>query len=152
MGVPFQSIDLAVVAAANLFNLLMTAIFLTRPRGWKRFGHVAGLVMIGLALPLGAAVVLNGLAQRAWWFVVLPIPLILHDVVELLVDYIWKLDFRRTWLLWPYLTLFYLGQISLIGYGFAVAPAYGFVTLATYLACLATTRYGHRRVGVEQMG
>jgi hypothetical protein len=69
-----------VVAAANLFNLLMAAIFLTRPKGWERFERIVGPVMIALALPLGAAVALNALGQRAWWFVVLPIPLILHYV------------------------------------------------------------------------
>jgi CubicO group peptidase (beta-lactamase class C family) len=140
---PFDSLDLVVVVAANLFNLLMTAVFLARPRGWKRFERVVGLVMIALALPLGAAVVLNALGQRSWWFVVLPIPLILHAVVELLLDYILRLDWRKTWLLGPCLALFYLGQMGLIGYAFAVEPVYGFVTLATYFLCLGATRYAH---------
>jgi CubicO group peptidase (beta-lactamase class C family) len=144
-GLPFDAIDLAVVVAANLYNLLMTSIFFTRPRGWRRFERVVGLIMVALALPLGAAVVLNLLANRAWWFVVLPLPLILHCVVELLLDYILKLDFRKTRWLGPYLGLFYLGQMGLIGYAFAVQPIYGFVTLATYLLCLGATRYAHAK-------
>jgi hypothetical protein len=139
------TIDLVVVVAANLFNLLMTAIFLTRPKGWRRFERVVGLIMVALALPLGAAVVLNLLIDREWWFVALPLPLILHSIVELLLDYILKLDFRKTRLLGPYLALFYLGQIGLIGYAFAVEPAYGFVTLATYFLCLGATRYAHAK-------
>jgi hypothetical protein len=142
---PFKTIDLVVVVAANLFNLLMTAIFLTRPKGWKRFERVAGLVLVGMAVPLGAAVILNLLANREWWFVVLPLPLILHCIVELLLDYILKLDFRKTRLLGPYLALFYLGQMGLIGYAFTVEPAYGFVTLATYFLCLGATRYAHAK-------
>jgi CubicO group peptidase (beta-lactamase class C family) len=142
---PFDSIDLVVVVAANLFNLLMTAIFLTRPKGWKRFERAVGLVMIALALPLGAAVILNALGQRAWWFVVLPIPLILHAIVELLLDYILRLNWRKSRLLGPCLALFYLGQMSLIGYAFAVALAYGFVTLVTYFLCLGATRYAHSK-------
>jgi hypothetical protein len=143
----FQTIDLAVVVAANLYNLLMTAIFLTRPRGWKRFERIAGLVMVALALPLGSAVFLNLLANRAWWFIALPIPLILHCVAELLLDYILKIDFRRTHtrLLGPYLGLFYLGQWGLIGYAFVANPVYGFVTLATYFLCLGATRYAHAK-------
>ncbi len=143
----FQTIDLTVIVAANLYNLLMTAIFLTRPRGWKRFERVAGLVMVVLALPLGAAVILNALSNRAWWFVVLPTPLILHCFVELLLDYILKIDFRRTRtrLLGPYLGLFYLGQWGLIGYAFVANPVYGFVTLATYFLCLGATRYAHAK-------
>jgi hypothetical protein len=76
---------------------------------------------------------------------VLPLPLILHSIVELLLDYILKLDFRRTRLLGPYLVLFYLGQMGLIGYAFVVEPAYGFVTLATYFLCLGATRYAHAK-------
>ena len=142
---PLETIDLVVVVAANLFNLLMTSIFVTRPKGWKRFAQVAGLIMIALALPLGAAVILNTLEHRAWWFIALPIPLILHCIVELLLDYILKLDWRKTRLLAPHLFLFYLGQMGLIGYAFAVGPVYGFVTLATYFLCLGATRYAHAK-------
>ena len=144
-GIPLQVVDQVVVVAANLFNLLMTAIFLTRPRGWKRFERIAGLVMVSLAVPLGTAAVLNLVNERPWWFVVLPLPLLLHCVAELLLDYVLKLDFRRTRLLGPYLALFYLGQWGLIGYAFVVKPLYGFVTLATYFLCLAATRYAHAK-------
>ncbi|MGD8625313.1 MAG: serine hydrolase domain-containing protein [Anaerolineae bacterium] len=142
---PFGAVDLVVVAAANLYNLLMVAIFVTRPRGWKRFERIAGLVLVALALPLGAASVLNFLVGRDWWFYLLPLPLILHCLVELLLDYILKLDFRNSRLLGPYLALFYLGQWGLIGYAFVVNPIYGFVTLATYFLCLGATRYAHAR-------
>jgi len=133
------------VVVANLFNLLMAAIFVTRPRGWKWFERVVGLILVALALLLGAAVILNLLLQREWWLVVLPVPLILHGIVELLLDYILKLDFRRTRWLGPYLALFYLGQWGLIGYAFAVQPAYGFITLVTYFLCLGATRYAHSK-------
>jgi hypothetical protein len=138
-------LDLVVVVAANLFNLLMAAIFVTRPRGWRRFERAVGLILVALALPLGAAAILNLLANRAWWFVVLPLPLILHCAIELLLDYMLKLDFRQTRWLGPYLGLFYLGQWGLIGYAFVVRPIYGFVTLATYFLCLGTTRYAHAK-------
>lgn len=144
-GILLQMVDQVVVVAANLFNLLMTAIFLARPRGWKRFERIAGLVMVSLAVPLGTAAVLNLVNERPWWFVVLPLPLLLHCVAELLLDYVLKLDFRRTRLLGPYLALFYLGQWGLIGYAFVVKPLYGFVTLATYFLCLAATRYAHSK-------
>jgi hypothetical protein len=140
---PFETIDLVAVIAANLFNLLVTAIFLTRPQGWKRFERIAGLAAVFMALPLGAAVASNFTFQRTWWFIALPIPLILHCIVELLLDYILKLDFRRTRLLGPYLALYYLGQMGMIGYAFIVKPVYGFATLGTYFLCLGATRYAH---------
>jgi hypothetical protein len=142
-----QAIDLVVVTIANLYNLLMTSIFLTRPRGWKRFERGAGLIMVALALPLAAAASLNLSAGRGVWLVVLPLPLILHCIVELLLDYILHIDFRRTHtrLLGPYLALFYLGQWGLIGYAFFVAPAAGFLTLITYFLSLGGTRYAYAR-------
>jgi hypothetical protein len=140
-----QTIDLAVVTIANLYNLLMTAIFLSRPRGWKPFERGAGLVMVALALPLAAATSLNLAAGRGVWLVVLPLPLILHCIVELLLDYVLEIDFRRTHtrLLGPYLALYYLGQWGLIGYAFLAAPAAGFLTLVTYFLSLGGTRYAH---------
>jgi uncharacterized membrane protein len=61
----------------------------------------------------------------------------------LLLDYILKLDFRKSRLLGPYLVLFFLGQIGMIGYAFAVGALQGFVTLATYSLCLGAMRYAH---------
>jgi hypothetical protein len=146
-GVSTQAIDLTVVTIANLYNLLMTSIFLTRPRDWKRFERGAGLTMVALALPLAAAAILNLAAGRGVWLVVLPLPLILHCIVELLLDYLLQIDFRRTHtrLLGLYLALFYLGQWGLIGYAFFVAPAAGFVTLVTYFLSLGGTGYAHAR-------
>ena len=70
-------------------------------------------------------------------------------MVELLLDYVLEIDFRRTHtrLLGPYLALFYLGQMGLIGYAFVVQPVYGFVTLATYFLNLLATWYSYSRVG-----
>jgi hypothetical protein len=142
---PVDTIDLVVIVVANLFNLLMAAIFVMRPRGWKRFERIVGLVLVALALPLGAAAILNLLANREWWFVVLPLPLILFCLVELLLDYILKKDFRQSRWLGPYLALFYLGQIGLVGYAFATGALPGFVTLVTYFLCLGATRYAHAK-------
>jgi hypothetical protein len=80
---PFEIVGLVVVVTANLYNLLMAGIFVTRPKGWNRFERVAGLAMVGMAVPLGAAVILNLLGNHEWWFVVLPVPLIVHCVVEM---------------------------------------------------------------------
>ena len=108
-------------------------------------------MLVALALPLGAAVILYAIGQRAWWFIALPIPLVLHAAVELVLDYILKVNWRETRLLGPILGLFYLGQMGLIGYAFLVQPLYGFVTLATYFICLGATRYAHTKsVGWDQ--
>jgi hypothetical protein len=139
--------DLLVFLAANVANLLMVAIFVVRTRGAVKVERALGILVMAMALPVGAAAVWNALAGRPWWAVVLLLPFLLHCLLELLLDYILRLDFRHTWLLGPYLGVFYLAQWGLIGYTFVAGEIWGFVMLATYFMCLGATWYSYARVG-----
>ena len=143
----FQLIDLAVFIITNLVNLLLIGIFLSRSRGLNRVEYILGLLMVGLILPVGLAVLLNALRKREWWTFVLPLLLIVFLVIELLFDYILKLEFRKTALLWPYLTIFYVAEMAMIGYSFLIKKSYGFITLGTYLLSLLATWYSYAKVG-----
>lgn len=59
-------------------------------------------------------------------------PLILFLVIELMFDYILKLDFRSTALLWAYIIVYYLGLMGMVGCSLLIGKPYGFVTLGTY--------------------
>ena len=61
--------------------------------------------------------------------------------MELLLDYVFHIEFRTTGLLWPYLILYYVALISMVGYSFGIGKPYGFVTLATYMLNLGATGY-----------
>jgi len=63
--------------------------------------------------------------------------------VELFFDYIFHLPFRETNLLWPYLGVYYLGLLGMIGYAFVVRMMYGYMTLVTYFLNLLATWYAH---------
>ena len=145
--VDIQTVDSIVVLIANLINLVMVGIFLSRPLGYKRFEYYLGWVNILMVIPLIAAVVYNFAAGRDWWSFILPIFMIVFLFIELILDYILKSDFRKTRLLWPYLGLFYFSQWMLIGYAFLVGNVYGFVTLATYFLSLFAAWYSYARVG-----
>jgi hypothetical protein len=67
--------------------------------------------------------------------------------VEFVLDYWLELDFRHSRLLGPYLLLYYLALMGMIGYSFQVGRVFGFVTLATYFLQLAATGYSYRKVG-----
>jgi hypothetical protein len=144
--VDYSLFDLAVLLAANTYNLLMIVVFLARVRGKKHIEATVGLEAVSMGLPLAFAMVVNALGQRGFWYIFLPLPLALHCVIELFVDYIWKVNFRQTRWLWPYLILFYIGQWFLVGYTFQVSNTYGFVTLVTYFLCLAATAYSYSKV------
>jgi hypothetical protein len=143
----FRTIDLAVFIIANLVNLLLIGIFLSRPSGLEKLEHILGLIVVGLILPVGAVILLNALAKREWWTIVLPSLLILYLILELLFDHILKLDFRSTALLWPYLLVFYVALMAMIGYSFLIKKSYGYVTLCTYFLSLLATWYSYAKVG-----
>ena len=137
--------DFSLFLIANLVNLLVTGVFIARGKGYERTEYVLGLAVVALALPIIAIVALNILHQRDLWMIVLPLPLILYCLVELLFDYILKLDFRNTGLIWLYIPIFYLGLWGMIGYAFLIGRIYGFITLVTYFISLFATWYGHTR-------
>lgn len=140
-------IDIGIFVIANLINLLLIGIFLSRPKGLKKVEHVLGLFVVAMILPVGLAIILNILGKREWWAIVLPAILILFLAVELLFDYILKLNFRKTKWLWPYLLLYYLAMMAMIGYSFLIGKPYGFITLGTYFLGLFATWYSYAKVG-----
>lgn len=145
--VDFRIIDIGIFVIANLINLLLISIFLSRPKGLKKVEHVLGLFVVAMILPAGVVVILNILGKREWWTIVLPLILILFLKIELLFDYILKLNFRKTRLIWPYLLLYYLAMMAMIGYSFLIGKIYGFVTLGTYFFGLFATWYSYSKVG-----
>ena len=112
--------DFSLFLIANLVNLLVTGVFIARGNGYEQTEYVLGLAVVAMALPTMAFVVSNVIHQREWWTIVLPLPLILYCLVELLLDYVLKLDFRNTGLIWLYIPIFYLGLWGMIGYAFLV--------------------------------
>ena len=144
---PTRTIDLVVFIIANVMNLLLTIMFLFRAVGKPKVGSVFGWVAVALAVPLGVVVVLNLLGKRDWAFWVLPLVTIAFCLLELLLDGILKVDFRHNRLLGPYLLIYYLGLMAMIGYNFLASKPYGFVTLVTYFINLAATAYSYSHVG-----
>jgi hypothetical protein len=143
----FRIIDTAIFIIANLVNLLLVGIFLSRPKGLKRVEYALGLIVVAMILPVGITVILNFQGKREWWTIVLPLILLSFLLIELLFDYILKLDFRKTKLLGPYLLVYYLALMSMIGYSFLIGKPYGFITLSTYFLNLFATWYSYSKVG-----
>jgi hypothetical protein len=141
-----NAIDLTVFVTANLFNLLTVGLFLARTAQRPALSRAIGVPMLLTAIPMMLAAALNALGARSLWLVMLPLPLIVHCAVELLLDYVLRLEFRQTALLGPYLLVFYLGQMGGIGYAFLIGRVYGFVTLGTYFASLLAMRFSYSRV------
>ena len=143
----FQSLDFLMFVIANAVNLLMVMIFLARAQGKLQLERTIGIVLTVFILPVSAAIIFNAFNARAWWWVILPLPLVLFLLLEFVLDYLLKLPFRRTGLLVPYLVLYYLALLGLVGYSFAAARVFGFITLGTYFLNLITSWYSLSKVG-----
>ena len=139
-------VDMAVVLTANTFNLIMVGIFYARTRG---ISHPAlfGLVWAIFILVLAAVGIRNLRAGREWWFFVLPLIMVVFLAVELVLDYFLQYDFRTTALLTPYLIVYYLAILGLIGYAFQTEKKWGFITLVTYFLSQAAALYSYLQVG-----
>jgi hypothetical protein len=142
----YRKIDLSVVAVANLLNLIMVPIFLLRTLEVEH-PQVVGLVWVVFILILAAAVVFNIRAKREWWVALFPLLLGVFLIAEVALDYIARYDFRSTSILGPYLLLYYVSIMGMIGYSFAVQKKYGFITLATYFLSQIAALYSYFTVG-----
>ena len=139
-------IDLSFFVIANLTNLLLAVMFVFRACRRPKVGSAFGWGAVVLGIPLLVAAVLNALIGRPWWTFVLPGLLVLYDSVEFVLDYVLKFDFRHSRWLGPYLGLYYLALMGMIGYTFLVGKPFGFVTLVTYFINLAATAFSYARV------
>ncbi|HYA48218.1 MAG TPA: hypothetical protein VEG35_00850 [Burkholderiales bacterium] len=142
----FRIVDLAVFAITNATNLLLAVMFIARGRRSEKVERATGLAVVAMAFPLAAASTLNALGRRAWWTWGLPLLMVVFCIVEYLVDYALKVEFRGRRAMKPYLILYYLALMGLIGYSFLTGRIYGYVTLATYFLHLAATAYSFARV------
>ena len=141
-----RSVDLYVVAVANLFNLIMVVIFYLRTR-YINHPLVFGYVWAGLIIVLVTATVLNIRSKRIWWTIALPLIFAVFLVFELILDYFLQYDFRSTSLLTPYLILYYVSILGLIGYSFLTEKKLGTITLATYFLSQIAALYSYFNVG-----
>ena len=134
--------DLAVIAIANVANLLMAGVFVARARKYPQLArYYLGIPLLVLGVPIGWIVVANGLGGRPWWTISLPLFFLAFLALELVLDYVRRAEFRQSRLVGPYLALYYVGFMLLIGYSFLAGGSLGFVTLATYFAMLGATAY-----------
>jgi hypothetical protein len=142
----FRIVDFGVFVIANVINLLLVLMFVARARKAGSVEKAAGLIIVALALPLSAAALLSGLRHRSWWTWLLPLFMIVFCVVEYIVDYAMRIEFRNRRAMKPYLIIFYLALMSMIGYSFLLGKTYGYVTLATYFLHMAATAYSYGKV------
>ena len=140
----WQIVGTILFLIANLVNVLLAWRAIARARGRRQADVVVGALCGVLTLPVAGALVLVLLGHPAWWAVVPSALLLAYSVIEFLLRYVWRLDFRSTPLFWPYIILYYLTLSGMAGIAFSLGAAYGFIYLFTYFVNLFLNWYATR--------
>jgi hypothetical protein len=128
-----RKIDFVVVCLAILINIVMAFLFLARILFLHPvFEEALGIVAMVMGFSLGYIAFINWRNGRDKWESYLLIPVFLFFIVELLLDYILRIEFRNSVLVGPYILFYYVGLWGLIGYAFRFDKKWGFVILFTY--------------------
>ena len=136
------------IVSAILFNLLIAGIFIADRNGSSRWISRLGIAWLLLALPLALAFSYF-LIQGAPAWVLLAFGLVfLYMLLELLLDYIFKYDFRKQWRTHvPYILLEYLALFSLIAIAIWIDQTWGWVVSGSFWIMLACLIYLYARRG-----
>ncbi len=132
-----QRIDLMGAIVAIFIYLLSILIFSFRIADKPHYGHWLGYFLFLLAMPLLYLLVKAPQLQRPAIYYLQIGLMLLWLLAELLLDYIFKIDFRRSgWMMICYVTLFFtatggmLGVASLAGRGWTIVSVVLFLVMA----------------------
>ena len=134
---PMPVADLIGAITANVYFLLIIAVFTARIVGRRELGHWLGLVSILVVIPLIYVLIVGLHTDRSLIYFVWLGLMILFLFIELMVDYIHKLDFRGVrWAVISYVTLFFAATGGMIGLAAQAgkwwgATAFTFLVMAT---------------------
>jgi len=134
--------DTLFVITAVSFNLLIVGIYIAQAHGRENLVGALGIAMIFLIFPFDlvfAGYLLNGRSLEV--LAVLSV-VFLYLMVELLLDFILKFDFRSK-PIWhtAYILLFYAATSGLIGVAFTISEPAGYLVSVTFWAVLGSLIY-----------
>ena len=129
----------------NLVNLLQSVGFLSRVvTGNRSINHILGYGIVALALPATIVIVAFIKEKSGWRHWIGPAIFIVFVVLQIFVEYVWKVEFRspiRYDVLVPYLVLFF-GSIFFMGISmFRINRRLWLVTVVTTVFLLGSMLY-----------
>lgn len=111
-----EKLNLIGALAAIAFFVSAILVFVFRLMGKPQYGHWIGYFEFALAIPLVYLLIKAPAAGRPAIYYIQIGAILLWLVVELLLDYIFKIDFRNVrWVVITYVVLFFAGSGGLLG-------------------------------------
>jgi hypothetical protein len=132
-----ERVNLAGALVAVTIYATSIAVFVSRLAGRPQAGHAVGWLQFALAVPLVVLLVLAPRLGRPWPYYLQICLMLVFLIVELVLDYVPKVDFRRArWAVVGYVMLFFagtgglLGVARLAGRGWSIAGGILFLAMA----------------------
>ena len=123
-----DTFDFIFVLSAVAFNLLIAAIFIAQKLGRDKLVRTFGILWLWLIIPLALVFVSYWQQGRETRILVSFGFVFLYMLVELLLDYVFKIDFRSKLVTHvPYIILEYVALFSLIVIAFDINQVWGWV-------------------------
>lgn len=111
-----EKMDLLGAIVAVVFYVSAILVFIFRLLGKPQYGHWIGYFEFLLLIPLGYLLITAPELERPALYYIQISLMIAWLVVELLLDYILKIDFRQVrWMVISYVVLFFAGAGGMIG-------------------------------------
>ena len=135
-----EKTNLVGALTAVVFMASAILVFISRLVKRPQVGHWLGWLEILLLLPLLYLLIKAPQEGRPWLFYVQIICAMLWLVVELVLDYILKLDFRHTqWMVITYVVLFFAAAGGLLGIASNAGTGWKIVAIILFLVMAVLT-------------
>ena len=130
--------DLVFVICATLLNLFVIAIYISEKLGKMKLVRTLGICVLALTIPFLVVFIAYLFAGKELKILLVFPAIFLYMFLELLWDYLLKVDFRSKPLLHiPYIILFYIVLFGNIAIAFGINRTWGWVVSITFWMLLA---------------
>ena len=131
--------DLVFVLCAVVFNLLIVGIFIATKKERPELRKTLGMAFVSLGIPF-AIVFIRYLVEGRGLRTMVPFGFVLlYIAVEVVLDYILKIDFRKKLITHvPYIVLEYIALFSLIGISFSINRVWGWMVSISFWAVIGS--------------
>ncbi len=138
------SINLLGTIVANVNNIILCGIFLARIYKYPKIEYWLGIFFISSIIPLIIMFVSAFETKRELLYFIQLILMISFIILELLLDYIFKIDFRHNQsIVIPYILLFYASFGGMIGIATHSGKQWTIITVIIFLIMTVLSLFMH---------
>lgn len=144
-----MNIDLIGMIIAILIYSSAILVFVARLCGKKRIEFITGIFELLLSIPLMYLLIRAHADSRPLLYSIQVGLMLLWLVIELLLDYILKMDFRKTkWMVICYVMLFFAGTGGMLGVAAHAGRGWSFLSVFLFLTMTILAFVQRKKTGM----